>query len=151
MKILDKKKLTKKFAFFSNQLFFQHCTVSELELSIFLPKSICSWSFKELLEIIRLMCFSGKPPTRQGKPGSVAADPLAQVQREIAILKKLNHPNVVKLVEVNRIRLLRLFTSSYESSFTNEIDHMLFAGFGWWNYWRLLIHGVRIHRTRVNT
>ncbi|XP_028044951.1 serine/threonine-protein kinase par-1 isoform X2 [Monomorium pharaonis] len=38
--------------------------------------------------------FGKIPPRRAG------ADPLAKVYREIAILKKLDHPNVVKLVEV---------------------------------------------------
>ncbi|XP_018364930.1 PREDICTED: calcium/calmodulin-dependent protein kinase kinase 2-like isoform X2 [Trachymyrmex cornetzi] len=38
--------------------------------------------------------FGRIPPRRAG------ADPLAKVYREIAILKKLDHPNVVKLVEV---------------------------------------------------
>lgn len=33
-------------------------------------------------------------------PGKTSADPLANVHREIAILKKLDHPNVVKLIEV---------------------------------------------------
>lgn len=33
-------------------------------------------------------------------PRRTSADPLANVYREIAILKKLDHPNVVKLVEV---------------------------------------------------
>ncbi|KAL6254355.1 hypothetical protein P5V15_014403 [Pogonomyrmex californicus] len=33
-------------------------------------------------------------------PRRIGADPLAKVYREIAILKKLDHPNVVKLVEV---------------------------------------------------
>uniref|UniRef100_A0A915IHK1 Protein kinase domain-containing protein n=1 Tax=Romanomermis culicivorax TaxID=13658 RepID=A0A915IHK1_ROMCU len=59
MKILDKRKLMKKFAFFK------------------------------------------KPPNRKNKSSSAnLPDPLAQVQREIAILKKLSHPHVVKLVEV---------------------------------------------------
>lgn len=61
MKVLDKVKLTKKFAQFR------------------------------------------KPPPRRNKANTrvvVAPDPLEQVHREIAILKKLNHPNVVKLVEV---------------------------------------------------
>ena len=62
MKVLDKVKLTKKFA-----------------------------------------CFR-KPPPRRAKDNPdrivTAKDPLEQVHREIAILKKLNHPNVVKLVEV---------------------------------------------------
>lgn len=38
--------------------------------------------------------FGKIPPRRAG------ADPLAKVYKEIAILKKLDHPNVVKLVEV---------------------------------------------------
>ena len=36
---------------------------------------------------------------RDGK-GAVPTNPLERVYREIAILKKLDHPNVVKLVEV---------------------------------------------------
>eukprot|EP01137_Pigoraptor_chileana_P037208 Opistho-2@33934 len=35
-----------------------------------------------------------------GRPGPGGADPLMDVRREIAILKKLDHPNIVKLVEV---------------------------------------------------
>ncbi|XP_025092933.1 calcium/calmodulin-dependent protein kinase kinase 1-like isoform X2 [Pomacea canaliculata] len=38
-------------------------------------------------------------PSRDGKSG-VPTNPLERVYREIAILKKLDHPNVVKLVEV---------------------------------------------------
>ena len=37
------------------------------------------------------------PPGRKGRN---VVNPLDHVYQEIAILKKLNHPNVVKLVEV---------------------------------------------------
>ena len=40
---------------------------------------------------------------RRPKPGGGRGpmpDPLADIRKEIAILKKLDHPNVVKLVEV---------------------------------------------------
>lgn len=40
--------------------------------------------------------WTGKLPARLGN----VSDPLKSVRREIAILKKLDHPNVIKLVEV---------------------------------------------------
>ena len=47
------------------------------------------------------MLLTGRPPPRgpaaKAKP---AANPLEKVYIEIAILKKLNHPNVVRLIEV---------------------------------------------------
>ena len=46
-------------------------------------------------------CFR-PPPSRRNRPiPSTHRDPLQLVQREIAILKKLQHPNVVKLIEVS--------------------------------------------------
>ncbi|PAV81724.1 hypothetical protein WR25_11536 [Diploscapter pachys] len=58
----------------------------------------------KVLDKIKLLknfaCFR-QPPTRHNKPiPSTLKNPLQLVQREIAILKKLSHPNVVKLVEV---------------------------------------------------
>ncbi|KAK9876094.1 hypothetical protein WA026_011202 [Henosepilachna vigintioctopunctata] len=46
--------------------------------------------------------FGRLPPARKDSKGFVATknQPLAKVYREIAILKKLDHPNVVKLIEV---------------------------------------------------
>jgi len=48
-------------------------------------------------------CFGKAPPIRKGRNGiqiKKAENPLEKVYREIAIMKKLDHPNVVKLVEV---------------------------------------------------
>ena len=48
----------------------------------------------------------GRPPPRRGAaavantPAAKPPNPLERVYVEIAILKKLNHPNVVKLIEV---------------------------------------------------
>lgn len=39
-------------------------------------------------------------PNRKNSTGKPREDPLQKVYREIAIMKKLDHPNVVKLVEV---------------------------------------------------
>ncbi|XP_055862951.1 calcium/calmodulin-dependent protein kinase kinase 1-like isoform X3 [Biomphalaria glabrata] len=44
--------------------------------------------------------FRRMPPNRDGRKNSRPPNPLERVYREIAILKKLDHPNVVKLVEV---------------------------------------------------
>jgi len=48
------------------------------------------------------VCPVGRPPpAREGKAAArPPTHPLERVHREIAILKKLDHPNVVRLVEV---------------------------------------------------
>lgn len=59
----------------------------------------------KVLDKIKLVknfaCFR-PPPVRRNKatPSAAHRNPLQLVQKEIAILKKLRHPNVVKLVEV---------------------------------------------------
>ncbi|TKR76494.1 hypothetical protein L596_017620 [Steinernema carpocapsae] len=58
----------------------------------------------KVLDKIKLLknfaCFRA-PPARKNKPApAVCRNPLQLVQKEIAILKKLNHPNVVRLIEV---------------------------------------------------
>ncbi|CAJ0578638.1 unnamed protein product, partial [Mesorhabditis spiculigera] len=57
----------------------------------------------KVLDKIKLLknfaCFR-QPPKRQRSSTAQMKNPLQLVQREIAILKKLAHPNVVKLVEV---------------------------------------------------
>lgn len=46
--------------------------------------------------------FSRIPPRKEGRNNSSPmTTPLQRVYREIAVLKKLDHPNVVKLVEVS--------------------------------------------------
>jgi hypothetical protein len=44
--------------------------------------------------------FGRLPPKKEGRTNSSMTHPLQRVYREIAIFKKLDHPNVVKLVEV---------------------------------------------------
>ena len=52
-----------------------------------------------ILIIIFIILLLGKPPARYGKDFQ-SQMPLQKVYREIAILKKLDHPNVVRLIEV---------------------------------------------------
>ncbi|VDO93025.1 unnamed protein product [Soboliphyme baturini] len=42
----------------------------------------------------------GEPPVRTGKPTGKVTSPLTRIATEIAILKKLHHPNVVRLIEL---------------------------------------------------
>lgn len=67
------------------------------------------WSCVRICAMVCLI--PGRPPSQgsnpQQEPFSKVTLPLEKVYREIAILKKLDHHNVVKLVEVrkNHVRL----------------------------------------------
>ncbi|PIK50922.1 putative calcium/calmodulin-dependent protein kinase kinase 1 [Apostichopus japonicus] len=50
-------------------------------------------------KLIRRGGFARRPPPRGKKPNKVPKSPLERVYQEIAILKKLDHPNIVKLIE----------------------------------------------------
>ncbi|KAK6053938.1 hypothetical protein COOONC_08557 [Cooperia oncophora] len=58
----------------------------------------------KVLDKIKLLknfaCFRAPPARKSKAPPTTHRNPLQLVQKEIAILKKLSHPNVVKLVEV---------------------------------------------------
>lgn len=57
-------------------------------------------------KLMRRTGLFGRAPPRMQGPGP-PPDPLQRVYREIAVLKKLDHPNVVKLVEVSNIVLYK--------------------------------------------
>lgn len=55
-------------------------------------------SKKKLLQ--KAGIFGRMAPSRKSQGKAAIENPLNRVYREVAILKKLDHPNVVKLVEV---------------------------------------------------
>lgn len=91
MKVVSKKKLMKQFGFLREFLHLQEVWL--------LP-----WSCWRICAVLALI--PGRPPSQgsnpQQEPFSKVTLPLEKVYREIAILKKLDHPNVVKLVEVRK-------------------------------------------------
>ncbi|XP_068249427.1 calcium/calmodulin-dependent protein kinase kinase 1-like isoform X2 [Palaemon carinicauda] len=94
MKILSKKKLMKKHGCFGRAW-----TIG--------AESEASQHVRSLSPIFRQASYSppsfrvkGRLPPQRASGGRPIENPLDRVHREIAILKKLNHPNVVKLVEV---------------------------------------------------
>lgn len=59
-------------------------------------------------KLMRRAGLFGRAPPRRPGPGP-PPDPLQRVYREIAVLKKLDHPNVVKLVEVPAISSIKTY------------------------------------------
>lgn len=66
-------------------------------------KNLYALKVLDKMKLIKNFACFRQPPPRRNKgnaPPSTMKNPLQMVQKEIAILKKLSHPNVVKLVEV---------------------------------------------------
>ncbi|XP_059155965.1 calcium/calmodulin-dependent protein kinase kinase 1-like isoform X2 [Physella acuta] len=98
--------------------------------------------------------FRRMPPAREGKPNSRPPNPLERVYREIAILKKLDHPNIVKLVEVlddpdeDKLYLVfelvdkgEVMTVPTDSPFSEEVAR---------NYFRDIILGIEyLHYQKI--
>uniref|UniRef100_A0A9J2PM35 calcium/calmodulin-dependent protein kinase n=1 Tax=Ascaris lumbricoides TaxID=6252 RepID=A0A9J2PM35_ASCLU len=67
-----------------------------------MDKNLYALKVLDKMKLVKNFACFRQPPVRRNRKNISAPhrDPLQLVQREIAILKKLNHPNVVKLVEV---------------------------------------------------
>ncbi|GAB1290148.1 Calcium/calmodulin-dependent protein kinase kinase 2 [Apodemus speciosus] len=81
-------------------------------------------------KLIRQAGFPRSPPTSRDSPSSGGCvqprGPIEQVYQEIAILKKLDHPNVVKLVESAGIKGVRHHRPAQVLDDPNE-DHLYMA------------------------
>lgn len=80
-------------------------TILSLVISCTFPPYLTCHTYPPTLFLFPL---SGRPPPRgaRGAPEGPPQlkGPLERVYQEIAILKKLDHPNVVKLVEVSAVK-----------------------------------------------
>ncbi|VBB32993.1 unnamed protein product [Acanthocheilonema viteae] len=64
-------------------------------------KNLYALKVVDKMKLLKNFAYFRPPPTRRMKNcPSFLREPIQAVQREIAILKKLNHPNIVKLIEV---------------------------------------------------
>ncbi|CAG9532006.1 unnamed protein product [Cercopithifilaria johnstoni] len=64
-------------------------------------KNLYALKVLDKMKLLKNFAYFRPPPTRRtSNCPSFPHDPIQAVQREIAILKKLNHPNIVKLIEV---------------------------------------------------
>lgn len=84
--------------------------MSELNSTLSLVISCHHSSYLWHILLVSTSPFSGRPPPRGAKAApegpAQPKGPLERVYQEIAILKKLDHPNVVKLVEVNDVKII---------------------------------------------
>lgn len=92
------------------------------------------------------------PPTRDGK--KAFRNPLDQVYREIAILKKLNHPNVVKLVEVlddpSEDNLYMVFELLEKGAVMEIPTNALLSEEQSWLYFRDVVQGIEyLHYQKI--
>ncbi|CAJ0943253.1 unnamed protein product, partial [Mesorhabditis belari] len=63
-------------------------------------KNLYAMKVLDKMKLLKNFACFRQPPKRQRSATAQMKNPLQLVQKEIAILKKLSHPNVVKLVEV---------------------------------------------------
>ncbi|XP_035217379.1 calcium/calmodulin-dependent protein kinase kinase 2-like isoform X2 [Stegodyphus dumicola] len=84
------------------------------------------------------------PPSRDGQKSRIG--PLAQIYREIAILKKLNHPNIVKLHEVlddpDEDNLYMVFELVQRGPVINVPTNSPLSEMKAWQYFRDIVMGI---------
>lgn len=99
--------------------------------------------------------FKRPPPTRDGKvPVRPPTHPLERVYREIAILKKLDHPNVVRLVEVlddpEEDQLYMAFELVEKGEVMNVPTEKVLSEETTWSYLRDIILGLEyLHYQKI--
>jgi hypothetical protein len=112
LKVLDKMKLMKKFACFRKYA------------AAVCACALVGWRrLRPARKSDNSVAVIGRPPPRKNKPQQVQRDPLQQVHREIAILKKLSHPHVVRLVEVRHPRFQPKMASPSVHSYRYSMIH----------------------------
>lgn len=96
--------------------------------------------------LVKKAGFFRKPPARHGGVDALRNHPLERVYREIAILKKLDHPNVVKLVEVlddpDEDSLYMVFELVDRGSVLDIPTDIPLNEETAWNYFRDIISGI---------
>lgn len=92
-----------------------------------------------------ISAYTGRPPPRGARSGPEGPPqpkgPLERVYQEIAILKKLDHPNVVKLVEVFEYAgVCFLHITSRGHCCSADLSVCMCVG-AWWPKWGPSVHG----------